>query len=89
MVAPITVAASLAVASTILIESALSYLGFGVRPPTATWGNMLQGAQVYMRTAPWLAIMPGILIALTVICFNFLGDGLREAVDPRLKNRLS
>jgi peptide/nickel transport system permease protein len=87
VVAPVTVAATLAVAWTILIESALSYLGFGVHPPTATWGNMLQGAQRYMRTAPWLAILPGILIGVTVTCFNLVGDGLREAVDPRLKGR--
>ncbi len=89
VVAPITVAATLAVAAVILTESALSYLGFGVRPPTATWGNMLQGAQRYMGMAPWLSIMPGLLIALTVTSFNFLGDGLREAMDPRLKNRFS
>lgn len=87
VVAPVTVAATLAVAATILIESALSYLGFGVRPPTATWGNMLQGAQIYMRTAPWLAVLPGVMIALTVVSFNFLGDGLREAIDPKLKNK--
>ena len=87
VMAPVTVAATLAVAYTILTESALSYLGFGVQPPTATWGNMLQGAQRYMRTAPWLAISPGLLIAITVTCFNFIGDALREAVDPRLKGR--
>ncbi len=87
VIAPITVAATLAVANTILAESALSYLGFGVHPPTPTWGNMLQSAQRYMRTAPWLAITPGILIALTVTCVNFVGDALREAIDPRLKQR--
>jgi peptide/nickel transport system permease protein len=86
--APVTVAATLAVAFTILIESALSYLGFGVHPPTPTWGNMLQGAQLYMRTAPWLAILPGLLIGITVTCFNLVGDGLREAIDPRLKGRM-
>jgi peptide/nickel transport system permease protein len=88
VLAPVTVAATLAVAYTILAESALSYLGFGVHPPTPTWGNMLQGAQRYMRTAPWLAIIPGIFIALTVTCFNFIGDALREAIDPRLKGRV-
>lgn len=88
VLAPVTVAATLAVAWTILIESALSYLGFGVHPPTPTWGNMLQGAQLYMRTAPWLAILPGALIGLTVTSFNLVGDGLREAIDPRLRGRL-
>jgi peptide/nickel transport system permease protein len=88
VMAPVTVAATLAVAFTILIESALSYLGFGVHPPTPTWGNMLQGAQIYMRTAPWLAILPGVLIGITVTCFNLVGDGLREAIDPRLKGRM-
>ena len=88
VMAPVTVAATLAVAFTNLIESALSYLGFGVHPPTPTWGNMLQGAQIYMRTAPWLAILPGVLIGITVTCFNLVGDGLREAIDPRLKGRM-
>jgi peptide/nickel transport system permease protein len=86
--APLTVAATLAVAWAILIESAMSYLGFGIQPPTPTWGNMLQGAQRYMRTAPWLAILPGILIALTVTSFNFVGDGIRESLDPKLMGRL-
>ncbi len=88
VLAPVTVAATLAVANTILAESALSYLGFGVHPPTPTWGNMLQGAQRYIRTAPWLAILPGVLIAITVTCFNFVGDAIREAIDPRLKGRI-
>jgi peptide/nickel transport system permease protein len=83
--APVTVAATLGVAWAILAESALSFLSFGIQPPTPTWGNMLQGAQRYMRTAPWLAVVPGILIALTVTSFNFVGDGIREAVDPRLR----
>ncbi len=88
VLAPLTVAATLAVAWAILIESAMSYLGFGIQPPTPTWGNMLQGAQRYMRTAPWLAVLPGILIALTVTSFNFVGDGIRESLDPKLMGRL-
>jgi peptide/nickel transport system permease protein len=88
VLAPLTVAATLAVAWAILIESAMSYLGFGIQPPTPTWGNMLQGAQRYMRTAPWLAVLPGILIALTVTSFNFVGDGIRESLDPKLVGRL-
>jgi peptide/nickel transport system permease protein len=83
----IIVAATLQVSSAILAESALSYLGFGVQPPTGSWGNMLQNAQRYFRTDPGLAVYPGILIALTVSGVNFLGDGLRDAFDPRLRNR--
>lgn len=83
--APVIVAATLGVASAILIESALSFLGLGVQPPTPSWGNMLQDAQNYMRESWWLAFFPGILIAITVLSFNFLGDGLRDALDPRLK----
>ncbi len=83
--APIIVAATLQVATAILLESALSYLGFGIQPPQASWGNMLQNAQRYLRTAPALAIYPGVLISLTVIGINFAGDGLRDALDPRLR----
>lgn len=83
--APIIVAATLQVATAILLESALSYLGFGIQPPQASWGNMLQNAQRYLRTAPALAIYPGALISLTVIGINFAGDGLRDALDPRLR----
>jgi peptide/nickel transport system permease protein len=83
--APIIVAATLQVANAILLESALSFLGYGVQPPQASWGNMLQDAQRYLRTVPALAVYPGALISLTVISINFLGDGLREALDPRLQ----
>lgn len=82
---PVVVAATLLVAFSILAESALSFLGFGIQPPTATWGNMLYNAQRYFRSAAWLAIFPGALITLTVMSINFVGDGLREAIDPRLK----
>jgi peptide/nickel transport system permease protein len=82
---PVIVAATLLVAFSILAESALSFLGFGIQPPTATWGNMLYNAQRYFRSAAWLAIFPGALITLTVMSINFVGDGLREAIDPRLK----
>ncbi|MDR7418397.1 MAG: ABC transporter permease [Armatimonadota bacterium] len=85
--APMVVAGTLSVASAILVESALSFLGFGVDPSTPTWGNMLQNAQNYLVRAPWLSIFPGAMIALTVASFNFVGDGLREAFDPRLKGR--
>jgi peptide/nickel transport system permease protein len=83
--APILVAATLKVASAVLMESYISYLGYGVQPPLASWGNMLTNAQGYFDTVPWLAVLPGALITLTVMGFNFLGDGLRDALDPRLK----
>lgn len=79
---PIIVAATLRVGAAIITESGLSYLGFGVQPPTPTWGNMLQHAQSELDYAPWTAIFPGLLIFLTVIAFNYIGDGLRDALDP-------
>jgi peptide/nickel transport system permease protein len=82
----IIVSATLLVATAILTESALSYLGYGIQPPTASWGNMLQNAQRYLRNAPAVAIYPGALISLTVICINFIGDGLRDALDPRMRS---
>jgi peptide/nickel transport system permease protein len=83
MVAPIIVSATLGVAGGILQESYISFLGVGVGPPTATWGNILDGAKQFFETAPWLWLAPGTLIVLTVMSINFLGDGLRDALDPR------
>lgn len=83
--APIIVGVTLAVGNAILLESALSFLGFGVQLPTATWGNMLQNAQSDMFLAPWKAILPGFFIFITSLSFNFMGDGLRDALDPRMK----
>ncbi len=83
--APVIVAATLTVGNAILLESALSYLGLGIQPPTPSWGNMLQRAQEYLLKASWLAVFPGLFIFMTVLSFNFLGDGLRDALDPRLK----
>jgi peptide/nickel transport system permease protein len=83
--APIIVAATLDVGGAILTEAALSYFGVGIQPPTPSWGNMLQNAQSYLWSSPWLAFWPGAMIFLTVLCFNFFGDGLRDALDPRLK----
>ena len=80
--APILVAATLGVANAILAEAYISFLGVGVQPPTATWGNMLDGAYHYVDSAPWLWIFPGLMILLTVLSINFLGDGLRDALDP-------
>lgn len=85
--APIVVAATLNVARAILLESYVSFLGYGIQPPVPSWGNMLNNAQEYLATAPWLAIFPGVAITLAVTGFNFLGDGLRDALDPRLDIR--
>jgi peptide/nickel transport system permease protein len=80
---PIIVAGTLTIGRVILFESVLSFLGFGIVPPTPSWGNMLNNAQELVTTAPALAIYPGLLIFLTVIAVNFLGDGLQHAFDPR------
>jgi len=82
-IAPIVVTATLGVANAITLEAYISFLGLGVRPPTATWGNMLEGAYSYIETAYWLWLFPGLLIVLIVLSINFLGDGLRDALDPR------
>jgi peptide/nickel transport system permease protein len=84
-IAPVLVSATLNVANAVLMESYISFLGYGIQPPLASWGNMLTNAQSYFDLAPWLAILPGVMITLTVMSFNFLGDGLRDALDPRLR----
>ncbi|MGY3237630.1 MULTISPECIES: ABC transporter permease [unclassified Bradyrhizobium] len=83
---PIIVAASLAVARAILLEAYISFLGYGIQPPLPSWGNMLNGAQQYLASAPWLAIIPGAAITIAVTSFNFIGDGLRDALDVRNDN---
>ncbi|MBY6092205.1 ABC transporter permease [Maritimibacter alkaliphilus] len=80
---PIIVAASLTVARAILLEAYVSFLGYGIQPPLPSWGNMLNGAQQYLAQAPWLAIVPGVTITIAVTSFNFIGDGLRDALDVR------
>lgn len=80
---PIIVAATLTVARAILAEAYISFLGYGIQPPYPSWGNMLNGAQQYLTQAPWLAIIPGIAITVAVTSFNFIGDGLRDALDNR------
>lgn len=80
---PIIVEATLEVAYAILEESGLSFLGFGIQPPTPSWGNLLNNAQRRMINQPWLAIFPGLMIFLTIISINYIGDGLRDALDPR------
>ena len=78
---PIIVSATLAVGGAILLESAMSFLGFGVQPPVPSWGNMLKSATPWLGTAPWMALPPGLLIFATALSVNFLGDGLRDAHD--------
>jgi peptide/nickel transport system permease protein len=85
--APIVVAATLGVGNALLTEASVSYLGLGVQPPEPSWGNMLYNAQSYFFNAPWITLYPGIMILTTVLCINFVGDGLRDALDPRMKNR--
>lgn len=85
VMAPLIVSATLAIGGAIIYEASLSFLGLGIQPPTPSWGNMLQRAQEHIWRAPWMAFWPGIFIFITVLCFNFLGDGLRDAMDPRLK----
>jgi peptide/nickel transport system permease protein len=80
---PIIVAATLTVARAILLEAYISFLGYGIQPPLPSWGNMLEGAQQYLDSAPWLAIIPGAAITIAVTSFNFIGDGLRDALDVR------
>jgi peptide/nickel transport system permease protein len=84
-IASLVVSATLGVGFAILTESAISYLGLGIQPPTASWGNMLQNAQQYVFTAAALAVYPGAVVMLVVLAYNFLGDGLRDALDPRLR----
>lgn len=87
ILAPLLVAVTLNVGQAVLFEAALSFLGLGVQPPTPTWGNMLFNAQELIYEAPRLAILPGMLIFLLVICFNFVGDGLQDAINPKTLQR--
>jgi peptide/nickel transport system permease protein len=84
--APLLVSATMGVAGTILMTASLSYLGLGIQPPTPEWGAMLSGAKNYIRYYPYLLIFPGIAIGATVLSLNMFGDGLRDALDPRLKD---
>ena len=83
LVAPTIVISTLAVASFVLAEAGLSYLGLGIQLPTASWGNLLQSASQYYLEQPWLMVWPGLAVLLTTLAFNLLGDGLRDAFDPR------
>ncbi|TWT05620.1 ABC transporter permease [Reyranella sp. CPCC 100927] len=86
--APIIVAVSISIGLAILVESGVSFLGLGVQPPTASWGKELRVGFTYIETVPLFSIVPGLLIALAVIAFNFIGDGLRDALDPRLRGAM-
>ncbi len=77
------VQASLSIAAAIIAEAALSFLGLGQQPPAPSWGSMLNAAQRFLANAPWMAVWPGLAIFVTVVSFNLLGDGLRDALDPR------
>ena len=83
--APIVVLASLGMGNAILSEAALSFLGFGIQPPEASWGSMLNSGMQFLRDASFLSTWPGVAIFITVLGFNLLGDGLRDALDPRLR----
>jgi len=84
-IAPIVVQATLDVANVIILESTLSFLGLGIQPPTASWGNMLANAQSNLQTAWWAAVFPGLCILVTVLAINYIGDGLRDALDPNMR----
>jgi peptide/nickel transport system permease protein len=85
---PVIVQATLGMGFAILGEASLGFIGVGVPPPTATWGSMLNLAFRNMNSAPWLSFAPGIAIFLLVLAFNFVGDGLRDALDPRLRGKI-
>lgn len=83
VLSPLVVQATLTIASAILAEASLSFLGLGQQPPSPSWGSMLNTAKNFMEQAPWMSIAPGVAIYITVLCFNLLGDGLRDALDPK------
>jgi peptide/nickel transport system permease protein len=83
IVPPVLVQATLAIAQAIIAEASLSFLGLGQQPPAPSWGSMLNSAQRFLTQAPWLAVFPGLAIFLAVLSFNLVGDGLRDALDPR------
>ena len=85
--APVLVSATIGVATAILTESGLSFLGFGVQPPYATWGNILADGKGFIFDAPWLFFIPGLAITMVVLAFNLVGEGLREALNPKLRRR--
>ena len=85
VMAPIIITASIALGGNIMLESAVSFLGLGVQPPTPSWGNELRIGYSYLEIVPLFSFAPGLMITLSVLAFNFMGDGLRDALDPRLR----
>ncbi|HNR57552.1 MAG TPA: ABC transporter permease, partial [Methanothrix sp.] len=88
ILSPIIVIATLGIGYAILAAAGLSFLGFGVQPPTPEWGSMLDDGRLFMRKAPYIMIFPGLAIMITVLAFNFLGDGLRDELDPRFRKEI-
>jgi len=86
ILAPLIVLTTLYLSTAILAEAALSFLGLGTQPPEPSWGSMLEASRAHMQQAPWLAISPGLAIMIVVLGFNFLGDGLRDVLDPQLRD---
>jgi hypothetical protein len=86
-VAPVLVSATIGIATAILTEAGLSFLGFGVPPPHATWGNILSGGKGFIFDAPWLTFVPGLAILMVVLSFNLFGEGLRDVLNPKLRER--
>ena len=86
--APILILLTLGIPGAIMAEAGLSFLGVGAQPPTPSWGLMVNEGQSYLFSAPWASIFPGLAILITVLAFNFVGDGLRDALDPFLKGRM-
>jgi peptide/nickel transport system permease protein len=87
LMGPVLVFATLSMAGNILLESALSFLGVGVQPPTPSWGNMIQEGMAFYGVAWWMPLFPGLAILITVVCYNLVGEGLRDAIDPALRRR--
>jgi ABC-type dipeptide/oligopeptide/nickel transport system permease subunit len=87
--APVLVVYTLGLGGTIMAEASLSFLGLGVQPPAPSWGGMVSSGIAFMRTAPWLSFFPGLFLTLTVCSLNLVGDGLRDALDPRLARALA
>jgi peptide/nickel transport system permease protein/oligopeptide transport system permease protein len=86
--APLIISFTMGIASAIMAEASLSFLGLGAQEPTPSWGSIINNGLQYLRTKPWYSLFPGLAIAYTVLAFNLLGDGLRDALDPKMKNNL-
>jgi len=89
LVPPLLIQSTFGMAAAIIAEGGLSFLGLGVQPPTASWGNMIREGMLYFLRAPWLSLVPGAGIFFAVVGFNMLGDGVRDALDPKLRGRLT